>query len=281
MSTRVIWAIVATYNRRDTTVASLLSLLESARGRSQLNFIVVDDGSTDGTPDALEHLIPEVIVVRGSGSLYWAAAMAQAETRALACAADGDLLLWFNDDVVVFQDAITQLMSESAASSGIFVGATIDADTSELTYGALRRHGRHPLSLRRIPLGSAEAADSFNGNFVAMSVATARKLGGIDALFAHGMADIEYGLRARRLGVPIQQLPAAVGTCSRNEPILYPTRRAAWHAYRAVKGAGNASSTHRLLRASTRGTWPLWNASTIVLWWLRRLMPTKDRMWRS
>ena len=39
----------------------------------------MDDGSTDGTADAVRHAFDSVTVIRGDGSLYWAAAMARAE----------------------------------------------------------------------------------------------------------------------------------------------------------------------------------------------------------
>ncbi len=58
--------VIPTHNRRDT----LLRALESVRvqTRPPMEIIVVDDGSTDGTPETVEQKFPEVIVVRQSNS---------------------------------------------------------------------------------------------------------------------------------------------------------------------------------------------------------------------
>ena len=44
----------------------------------------------------------------------------------------------------------------------------------------------------------------------------ASKVGNIDGAFIHSMGDLDYGLRARKLGCSIWTAPSFVGTCSRN-----------------------------------------------------------------
>jgi GT2 family glycosyltransferase len=41
-------------------------------------------------------------------------------------------------------------------------------------------------------------------------------VGNIDQGFAHSMGDIDYGLRARKLGFSIVAMPGYAGTCDRN-----------------------------------------------------------------
>lgn len=55
--------LIVTHNGRHLTMAMLESAMESSRGIS-VEWLVVDSGSTDGTPDAIGERWPEVQVTR-------------------------------------------------------------------------------------------------------------------------------------------------------------------------------------------------------------------------
>lgn len=213
----IVTAVLASHNRRERTLACLGSLFDQAGVIDvQLRAVLVDDGSTDGTAAAVESLGYPVEVVRGTGSLYWAASMALAERCALE--AHPDFLLWLNDDVVLQADALKRLLDVGLAEqSTITVGTVVGQRSGAVTYGGLvkTRHW-HPLGFSIARSGPTPArVDTFHGNVVLVPKSVFERMGGIDGAYAHAWADLDYGLRARSLGFPIIAAPGAVGTCER------------------------------------------------------------------
>ena len=215
-----ITAILASHDRRDQTLACLASYFEQelAAG-NDLDAVLVDDGSTDGTADAVGKRFPAVDVIEGAGDLFWAGAMQVAERAAIQTTPDH--LLWLNDDVVLDRDALSRLLAASESHDGcIAVGALRDPDTASLTYSGIVRRGIHPLRVDRVEPGERPVeVETFNGNAVLVPLRVARKVGPIDGALRHSAADFDYGLRALRAGVASVLASGTVGTCPANRDI--------------------------------------------------------------
>ncbi len=211
-----IGVVMTCHNRRETTVRCLSALRDQAGVDAEVRLFVTDDGSNDGTAEGIREVWPEATIIPGTGSLYWAAGMALAERAAVQTRSG--YLLWLNDDTVLDSDAVARLLHASAEHpEAIIVGATVDPETGERTYGGRLRPGAHPQRLPPVPLAEiAQRADTFNGNVVLIPWEARQRIGPIDGLFPHAYADDDYGLRASALGVAIIQAPGAVGACSRN-----------------------------------------------------------------
>jgi GT2 family glycosyltransferase len=142
--------------------------------------------------------------------------MALAEETALR-STDAEYLLWVNDDIDLYPDALDRLITVALNTRGeqIVVGTFIDPGTGVTSYGGLLHRDRyHPMRFARIePKETAQAADTFNGNLVLVPRAVAERLGGIDRRYPHTLADLDYGLRARRMGIGVLVAPAIVGAC--------------------------------------------------------------------
>ena len=70
--------LMTCHNRRETTLRCLESLALEKRvgvGQWKIDVFLVDDGSTDGTDEAVKATFPKVNVIRGTGNLYWAKGM--------------------------------------------------------------------------------------------------------------------------------------------------------------------------------------------------------------
>jgi GT2 family glycosyltransferase len=265
--TRVV-ALLACHNRRDRTVRCLESLFAQDVEGVELSAVLVDDGSTDGTSDVVRSRFDDVEIVRGDGSLYWARSMALAEKH--AAARRPEFLLWLNDDVLLYPDAVRTLIAAEDADRDprIAAGYTLDPVTGVPNYGGASRVDWHPLRFRLVVPTDARttSSDTFNGNVVLVPRAISDAVGGIDGHFAHALADYDYGLRARALGFEVVVAGAAVGECLRefgparwrDASLPLPTR---YRLMLSRKGVPISSSS-RYLRRHGNKLWPVYVAAT-------------------
>lgn len=214
---------MCSYNRRPTTLKGLERLHHATLPPGwSLRVHLVDDGSTDGTADAVSAAYPETLVSLGSGEMYWGGAMRLAHDGARAY----DGLLWLNDDTEVDSECLLQIARELSFRNDTeplaLVGSTANK-RGEVSYGGYTRTGTLVPRLTRLaPSGHLQPCDTFNGNFVFFTRRAVELLGPIDAAFPHAMGDLDYGFRARQLGIPVLLLPHLIGKCERNAARRYP-----------------------------------------------------------
>lgn len=260
-------AIVASHNRREKTLACMRSYFALV-GDYELSMVLVDDGSSDGTAEAVSAFSDRIEVLRGDGSLFHAKAMAIAEQH--AAARRPDYLLWLNDDVVLRQDALETLVAGMGGNvRRVVTGSVVDPVTGELTYGGLDRFDWHPLRMRHVgPTdGIPRPVSTISGNVVLVPKCVYLEVGGIDGGFSHGRADRDYGLRARRLGIESMVTGRPVGTCPQGvygawqDPTL-PLREKT-RLFFGRKGYAPMSMARYLRRHGGPG-WPIYLATPLV-----------------
>jgi GT2 family glycosyltransferase len=260
---RRVVAILTAYNRRELTLACLRSYFCQDVADSDLSAVLVDDGSSDGTGDAVSAEFPAAEVISASGDLFWARGMATAEARAVR--SDPDYLLWLNDDVRLYPDALRRLLAVAEAHSGcplLLAGAVCDPASGVTTYGGMRRRDWHPLRYAlATPQGLPTTVDAVHGNVLLVPRETYRLVGGIDGGFAHSYADMDYSLRLRRHGGENVLIPGHVGTCAANDIMsvsLDPSLpfAARWRFLHGRKGRPLGSQV-RYLRRHAGPWWPV------------------------
>lgn len=217
---RRIVAVLACHGRSATTHGALAALFaQQLPADIGLGAVLVDDGSPDDTTVMVARNFPQVRLLRGDGSLWWAGAMIMGLDE--AARDDPDFLLWLNDDVQLDPDALARLVAchDEATDGPVVVGATRSPDDGRLTYGGQRRDPARPFRFHPVPLADRpQEADSFQGNIVLVPRAVHRRLGGIDPCLrgVQGMADTDFGLRVRAAGLRLLQAPGSAGTCAAN-----------------------------------------------------------------
>lgn len=213
-------ALLTCHNRRALTLRCLASI-ETARtaaaGRVEIETYLVADGCTDGTAEAVRSAFPRVHVINGNGNLFWCGGMRLAWKHAAEHDYDG--YLWLNDDVTIDEDAIERLVEVAAVhqrddGAVIVVGGTRAEESpvaAAVTYGGLDARGVLPSSseVRRIEL--------FNGNIVLVSRRAYQVLGALSSAYTHGLGDIDYGVRAKKAGVPVWLAAGSLGSCAANK----------------------------------------------------------------
>lgn len=99
------------HNRREITLQCLRSLSRVDRTSLKVHIIIVDDGSTDGTSEAIQEQFPEVEIIRGDGNLWFTGGANRGFERALTY--QPDYILLINNDTV-FDEKFLQYLVETA-----------------------------------------------------------------------------------------------------------------------------------------------------------------------
>lgn len=211
--------LMTAHNRAELTEACLRSL--SLQTVPVAHVLLIDDGSSDDTSERAEAAYPGVLIHRGAGDLYWAGGMRKA--YGLVELSRFDFVLWLNDDVELDADAVEQLISTYEAVSEsrnepIVVGTLLDRSSDSIAYSGVRQgRGLHRLRFAHIePQGRPQPADTMNGNVVLIPWTVTEEVGGFDPNFTHGMADYDYGLRAKKLGHEVWIAAKPIGRCASN-----------------------------------------------------------------
>jgi len=207
--------LITCHNRRETTLRALQSLREqSLPDGCSLRILLTDDGSTDGTGDAVRSQFPEVTVLQGDGNLFWAGGT----SLAWEAAGEADFYLWLNDDVVLFPHTLATLFHtyrEAGQSSAIIVGATRDPVSNKTSTGGIRRRSWHNCFVME-PEDKAKPCDAFSGNIVLIPQQAKQELGYLDPAFRHFFADADYGMRAKQKGIVCLLAAGHLGACQLN-----------------------------------------------------------------
>lgn len=176
--------LMTCHNRRDATLRCLTSLTEAlaVSGGTTVKVFLVDDGSTDGTAEAVARIFTSVEILRGDGDLYWAKGMRKAWEAAVAESDDWDGFLWLNDDTELDADAFGKML-EAGDDERIVVGDLANS-RGEIVYG-LREAGL------------------FTGNCVLVPHKVYEQLGMICGGYSHAWADSDYSMMAKRSGITV------------------------------------------------------------------------------
>ncbi len=208
-------AVVVNWNGGNVVEECVRSLVASAYPALQI--IVVDNGSTDGSPQRIERLFPDVELVLNGENLGYAEGANRGIRRALARGAGAVLIL--NNDLTVDRRAVAELVAALNAQPGVgIVGAKIyRADDpsrlycvwEELRYNHVltRAHGEYELD--RGQYDRLQDVDCVCGAAMMIRREVFRSIGMFDPFYFAYQEQVDFCLRARRRGIRIVFVPRA------------------------------------------------------------------------
>jgi GT2 family glycosyltransferase len=213
--------IVVTHNRSDLALATLDSA-RAATDALDVQWLVIDSGSTDDTPEAIESRFPD-IRVRRCANIGFAAA----NNRALELAR-GRYVLLLNPDVEIVSGTFAELLEALDARPSVGVASVIQQGSD----GELQHTIRGFPSPRRafgealaLPWGDSReeqpeeahyreerSADWLVGAFLLARAEAVAQIGGLDERFFLYSEETDWCYRAREAGWDVRHLPQMVIT---------------------------------------------------------------------
>ncbi len=203
--------LIVAWNSREELARTLPALLPELGEGDEL--IVLDNDSSDGTPEAVEGLAPRARVVRAGANLGFAAGC-----NAGAAAASGDLLVILNPDAAPLPgwgEAIRRPWNDGrgwAAWQALVAdnGATeINSAGNPIHFTGIVWAGGHGDPIATAPSAAAEVP-VLSGACLAIPLATWRQVGGFPERFFLYHEDVDLSLRLRLRGGTLGIEPAAV-----------------------------------------------------------------------
>jgi GT2 family glycosyltransferase len=203
-----VFAIIPVFNRIALTEACINCL--SAQTYPNLRIVVVDGGSTDGTPERIRRQFPHVELVEGQKELWWGEAMQLGIEHSLVHSRrDDDMLLMMNNDTLIDPDYVATLVRVSQERHAAVVGVIVDsADPSKvLDAGEFIDWSTYsfPVKTVREPEDTfVDGVDLLPGRGTLVPLAMVRAAGNVNgARFPHYIADCEFFSRLKRNGFQI------------------------------------------------------------------------------
>lgn len=203
--------VMCTYNRKALTERCICQINEAVKRQSniQCKIYVCDDRSTDGTAAMLQEKFQNVVLLNGTGKLFWCKSMHLAMQE--ASKQGYDFYLMVNDDTD-FKDNVLVTMFDSFQKAGKSCGIV-----GSMCYNNICTYGGRTFDKQLIqPNGELQRCYWSNWNCFLIDCEVIKKVGIIDGKYQHACGDYDYSYRMIKAGFPIFVATDYVGEVPRN-----------------------------------------------------------------
>ena len=238
----LVYVVVLNWNNGEDTIACLESLAQLDYGSFRV--VVIDNGSDDGSSAVIQAQLPEVEMIRLDVNTGYAEGNNIGIELALQREADYVLIL--NNDTLVAPDMLSELVrfAEVNTSAGIVGPRVICASESQELFalgsrifwvkGQTRHIAMFEPSTSYSHLTDPKEVDFLAGCGVLVRRDLFRSGGLLDQTFFLNYEDVEFSVRARKMGYGSRLVPSAV----------------MWHRISATLGQNLAANTYYTTRNS-------------------------------
>lgn len=193
----LIYVLLPVHNRREVTEGFVRGLM--AQTDQRFHLVLIDDGSTDGSSDAVLALLPDSTVLRGHGGWWWAGSLHEGYRWLMSRQLNaGDLVLIANDDTDFDETFLANARSILASRPRSLLLAQLMTTEWELIEVGVRVNWSK-LSFKGVQ--DPGKANCFSTRGLFMHAEDFVDLGGFHRrLLPHYLSDYEFTIRARRRG---------------------------------------------------------------------------------
>jgi len=201
----MLYVLIPSHNNKHEVMEVLACL--QRQSTKDLAVVLVDDGSTDGTHQAVMESFPDTVILHGDGNLWWTGANVLGVDYILQQAKEDDAVLLLNNDLILKEDYIDILLEAKRAHQHALIGSTmVDHERPDFIESGIRFDHALKLTVTR-DVQLIESTDfdfdvgALPGRGTLVPVSVFREVGNFDAeRLPHYGADYEFSIRARRAG---------------------------------------------------------------------------------
>lgn len=209
----LVYVVVLTWNHKDDTLACLESL--SALTYPNFRVLAVDNGSTDGTPEAVREYFPAAELIVNERNLGFATGVNRGLRQALQQRAD--LIFLLNNDTLVEPHVLERLLDHCAEDVGLLAPKIYYIHEPARIWSMGGR--RHPWTIEKT--GDARGAldgpqwsrllerDYLVGCAMLIPRRTLEQVGGFDERHFMYYEDMDFSWRVRAAGLRLLVVPEA------------------------------------------------------------------------
>jgi len=207
-----VFVALPVFNRLEETKKFIACMRKQTYPNIQV--VVCDDGSTDGTGEYLRASTPEVKVISGTGDLWWTGGINKCIDYILSVANASDLVLTINNDVLFKPDYVAQKVARSRKLPGAIIGSLcvyqscpdiIETSGFIMNYNlcSSRPLLKHGSSRSKVKYEGCVPVTHMPGKGVMVPVTIYKTIGKYNSGLPHYHGDTDFVLRASKRGVPV------------------------------------------------------------------------------
>lgn len=268
----MIYILIPIYNRKVLTLECLASFAKQTC--MDYEIIIIDDGSVDGSAEAIRELYPAVTIVHGNGNWWWTKSMNKGVHFILQKAKQEDFVLCINNDVEISPDYLEKLVQTSKEHNRALVGSLVKNlyDKNIIQDAGVRTEWKK-FYFPKHDFDSSKkintVIDALSARGMLVPIEVFKKIGLFSKMLPHYTSDYNFSIRAKKQGFSLVMSYEAI-VYSKDQP--GDKQFSFWKYYFSRKSSSNIPMqiSFALLNAPT-ATLKIWCVFLIITRFIRSL----------
>jgi len=253
----MIYIVIPVHNRIEKTIKCLNSIY--MQNENDIQIVVVDDGSNDGTKQILQEEYPRITLLTGTGSLFWTGAVHYGINYILTICDKDDWVLLVNNDVQLGINTVNELVkfSETHDKKVIVNALSVDSKDKDtiIKSGTIVKswffnwthHVFHNYKLVDLESKKEVEVDLLTGRCLLHPVEIFMEIGNYNSkILPHYGGDDEFTARAKLFGFKLFILPSAIVYLDQDN--VYKNKESIFQAMFSMNSSTNVVYRWRLTR---------------------------------